>query len=375
MAIFSKAFLTSPQGRIVWTIIAISATLAQLPFWLVLYALPLLRPHPKWTLSQAIKNRLLRSYVQHRSEMEAPTLVRLEPGAEKERFVLIDPSEKDVYRGALAATDIKPETTGGIWFPVLHNPDSGFERNVVLYCHGGAFVLGEGRPADCGFALEQLSDNFNADVFSLSYRLSGNPGQPFPAALQDLVTAYRYLLDIEISAKRIILAGDSCGGNLVVALLRYIADNTGVLPQPAAAVLCSPWLDLASARDPTIVDTHRNSTTDYLPGIFTAWGANAYAPASMHGVDAYTSPRNHPFRTGTPLWICVGGVEILCDQGVGFAEKMKAMGNSVEIHIEPYATHALLGAGNRSGFTAEAENAARLAGKWLADINDQHALH
>lgn len=89
----------------------------------------------------------------------------------------------------------------------------------------------------------------------------------------------------------------------------------------------------------------------------------------MHGVDPYTSPLNHPFRTKTPLWVCVG------DQGVGFAENMKAVGNSVEIHIEPYATHAIFGAGNRSGFTPEAENAARLAGNWLADSNIQHDLH
>ena len=352
---------------------AISAILAQLPFWLVVYALPQLRPHPKWTYLQAIKNRQVRSYVYHYSVMEVRTPLRLEPGAEKERFVRIEPSKKNIYRGVLAAADVKPDITGGTWFPSLYNLNSGHEKRVVLYCHGGAFVLGEGRPADCGFVLKQLSENLDADIFSLSYRLSSNPGNPFPAALQDLITAYRYLLDIKIEAKSIILAGDSCGGNLVVALLRYISDNPGILPEPSAAVLCSPWLDLASARDPTNVDMHRNSATDYLPGIFTAWGANLYAPASMQGADPYTSPRNHPFPTKTRLWVCVGGVEILCDQGVGFAENMKAMGNHVEIHIEPYATHAIFGAGQVSGFIAEAENAARLAGKWLADSSVQHA--
>ena len=140
-------------------------------------------------------------------------------------------------------------------------------------------------------------------------------------------------------------------------------------------MLCSPWLDLDSAREPTNVDRHRNSATDYLTGIFTAWGANAYAPASMHVADPYISPRNHPFLTKTPLWICVGGAEILCDQGIGLAENMKAKGNDVELHIEPYATHALFGAGDITGFTAEAENAARLARKWLADSSVQRALY
>lgn len=375
MAIFSKAFVTSRQGKYVWTVLAISATLAQLPFWLVLYALPHLRPHPKWTYLQAIKNRVVRSYVYHWSVMEARTPIRLEPAEEKERFVLIEPSEKDIYRGVLAATDVKPKTTGGTWFPSLHDPNSGHEKRVVLYCHGGAFVLGEGRSADCGFALKTLSENLDAEVFSSSYRLSSNPGNEFPAALQDLVTAYRYLLDIQIEAKRIIVAGDSSGGNLVVALLRYIADNPGVLPQPSAAVLCSPWLDLTSARDPANVDRHKNSATDYIPGIFPSWGANTYVPASMHIADPYISPRNHPFLTKTPLWVCVGGVEILFDQGIGFAENMKAKGNSVEIHIEPYASHDILNAGKATCFTAEAINATRLAGKWLADSSIQHDLH
>ena len=367
MAIFSKAFVTSRQGKFVWTLMAICATLAQLPFWLVLYALPHLRPHLKWTYRQAINNRVIRSCVYHWSVMEARTPIRLEPAEEKERFVLIEPSEKNIYRGVLAATAVKPETTGGTWFPSLHNPDSGHEKRVVLFCHGGAFVLGEGRSADCGFVFKTLSENLEAEVFSVSYRLSSNPGNEFPAALQDLVTAYQYLLDIQIEAKRIIVAGDSCGGNIIVALLRYIAENPGILPPPSAAVLCSPWLDLTSARDPTNIDRHRNSATDYLPGNFTSWGANTYVPASMHVADPYISPRNHPFLTETPLWVCVGGVEILYDQGIGFAENMKARGNNVEIHIEPYANHDIFGAGKVTGFTAEAENAGRLAGKWLAN--------
>ena len=371
MAIFSKSFVTSRQGKFVWTIVAISATLAQLPFWLIIYALPHLRPHPKWTYLQAIKNRVIKLYIYHLSVMEARTPLRLEPAEEKERFVLIEPSEKGIYRGVLAATDVKPETTGGTWFPNLHNPDSGHEKRVVLYCHGGAFVLGEGRS---GFALKTLSEKLDAEVFSLSYRLSSNPGNEFPAALQDLVTVYQYLLDIEIEAERIILAGDSCGGNLTVALLRYIAENPGILPQPSAAVLYSPWLDLTSARDPANIDQHRNFATDCLPGIFPSWGANTYVPASMDVADPYISPRNHPFLTKTLLWVCVGGVEIFCDQGIDFADNMKAKGNNVEIHIEPYASHDIL-AGKVTGFAAEAENATRLAGKWLADSKFQHALH
>ena len=137
------------------------------------------------------------------------------------------------------------------------------------------------------------------------------------------MTAYQHLVDLRTDTKHIIIAGDSAGGNLAIALLRYIEHNKGTLPPPLAAVIGSPWLDLASAYVPASVDQHKSSFTDYLPGNLSAWAAKAYAPAPMRVDNSYISPLNHPFRTHAQLWICGGGLEILCADGVRFAENMK----------------------------------------------------
>lgn len=363
----AKSMIQSRLGKVVWTIAIISITLARLPFWLVYYAPRDLRQHPKWTYLQAIKHRLVRIFLYHSSLMEVRTPIELEPRVEKDRFAKIEPARKDIYQGVLADSNIRPAATGGLWFPSAYIAKVDDETRVVLYLHGGAFVLGEGQ-AYTLFPATTLATNLKAKVFSLSYRLSSNPNCQFPAALQDAVTAYHYLVDLRTSAKHIIIAGDSAGGNLAIALLRYIEDNKGILPPPLAAVICSPWLDLASAYEPTSVDQHKNTITDYLPGNFTAWGAKAYAPAPMRVDNPYISPLNHPFFTHAQLWICVGGLEILCVDGVRFAENMKKVkGNKVEVLVEPYATHAFLNIGNLTGFESEATHAIKSANEWISE--------
>lgn len=365
----AKSVIQSRLGKVVWTIAVISITLVRLPFWLVYYAPRNLRQHPKWTYFQAIKHRLARVFLYHTSFLEVRTPIMLEPVAEKDRFVKIEPARKDIYQGVLAETDIKPAATGGWWFPSPYIADVDDETRVVLYFHGGAFVIGEGR-ADARFPATTLATNLKAKVFSLSYRLSSNPNCQFPAALQDAVTAYQHLVDLKTDAKHIIIAGDSAGGNLAIALLRYIEDNKGILPPPLAAVLGSPWLDLASAYDPASVDEHERSITDYLPGNLTAWGSKAYAPAPMRVDDPYISPLNHPFPTHAQLWIIVGGLEILCADGVRFAASMtKVEGNKVKIFMEPYATHAFVNIGNLIGFESEATRAIKSANEWISETH------
>ena len=224
--------------------------------------------------------------------------------------------------------------------------------------------LGE-RTAESGFVANTLATNLKASVLSVCYRLSCNPNCEFPAALQDAVSAYHYLLSLAIPASHIIIAGDSAGANLATGLLRYIADNVDKLPHPRAAILGCPWLDLLSALNPDSLDNHRSASTDYLPGIFTAWGAREYVPSQMDAASPYISPLNHPFYTKTSLWVFVGGLEILCDDGIKFVDNMKAKKNRVKLHIEPFASHSFLGVGNITGFQREAENTVKLAAEWI----------
>ena len=120
-------------------------------------------------------------------------------------------------------------------------------------------------------------------VFCPQYRLSTLPvsktSNPFPAALQDSLTSYLYLLnDLKISPKNIILSGDSAGGNLAIALLRYITDYGSELglPAPSSALLWSPWTNPADTSGSYVHD-NRNYATDYISPPFTAWGTSAYA--------------------------------------------------------------------------------------------------
>ena len=306
--------------------------------------------------------------------MEVQTPVSLEPGAEKERFVQIDPPEKTHFHGILTETDIQPAVVAGTWFPTLYQRKSGAEEEtIVLYLHGGAFVMGEGRTSSSGFVANILATNLNASVLSICYRLSCNPNCEFPAALQDAVSAYHYLLNLAIPASHIVIAGDSAGANLATALLRYIADNPDKLPHPRAALLGSPWIDLLSALDPDNVDKHPSASTDYVPGNFTAWGAREYVPSHLDAASPYISPLNHPFHTKTILWVCAGGLEILCEHAIKFVDNMKAKRNRVMLHIEPYATHGFLSFGNLTGFQREAENAVKHAAEWIRECESEEA--
>ena len=364
-----KSKFQSPLAHKIWTIVVTIWTLFKLPLWLLYFIPSRLRPHIKRTYLQAVLQPLFRAYIYHLSLLEVQRLPSLEPEAESERFVAINPPEKGHYHGVLIATDIQPAVVAGTWFPTPYRRESGAEeQTIVLYLHAGAFVIGDGRTALCGFPAKTLATNLKASVLSISYRLSCNPNCNFPAALQDAVSAYQYLLSLTIPASHIIVAGDSAGANLATALLRYIADSMSTLPHPCAALLVSPWVDLVSAYDPDNVDKHRNASTDYLPGNLTAWGAREYVPSHMDAASPYISPLNSPFYTKTSLWICIGGLEILCDQGIRFAENMKTKGNRVMVHIEPLANHAFIGVGNLTGFEREAENAAKLAAKWIRDF-------
>ena len=363
MAPRREKFVTKQPGKAIWTLAAASFTVLQLPFWLIRFIFSRYRQHSEWTYRQAIMNKMVRAILYHSSYVEVYTPVRLE---ETSGFIKIGPSPNHVYNGLLGDPDVQPTVTGGTWYPSPYK--KGDEQSVVLHFHGGAYVTAEGRPSDIEFEASVLVKNLKVKAFFPSYRLASNDRCHFPAALQDAVTAYQYLLDQGISSNRIILSGDSAGAGLVVSLLRYISGTVVQLPHPSAALLFSPWLDLKSALDPAHVTRNRHSETDYLPANFTGWGARTYIPAHIDVNNPHFSPLDHAFPTPTPLWIQVGGLEILYDEGVRFADVMKKKGNRVEIHVEPLANHDILYVGHLTGFAAEAENAVRLAGEFLSTI-------
>ena len=97
----------------IWLVVATILTLCKLPLWLLYFIPSWLRPHPKLTYLQALRQQLFRTFIYHSSLIEVQTPASLETGAEKERFVLIVPPEKDHFQGILTETDILPAVVAG----------------------------------------------------------------------------------------------------------------------------------------------------------------------------------------------------------------------------------------------------------------------
>lgn len=360
-----------------YALTALAFELARLPFFLAKYLHKYGRQRPEWTFRQAIVVRLLCSVFYHLGITQTGTAQPLTPGKEKERWVTMKPANEELYKGPLRCNpDIKPVEIGGTWYPAL--PTEGNDMSsirVILHIHGGGFVVGDGRTVTSGpFAKRLLKYATATHVFCPQYRLSTLPASktsnPFPAALQDSLTSYLYLVNyMKISPKDIVLSGDSAGGNLAIALLRYISEYGADLsiPKPSACLLWSPWIDPCGDASGSYVHDNPNYHTDYLTLAFTDWGCKAYPGLSdIHPLPLpYINNKLKMLRTEVPIWVTAGGAELLYFDVKEWSEKMKKAGNDVTLMIEETAPHDILLIADVTGFNKEGDNCAKQAGGWL----------
>ncbi|TGO57971.1 hypothetical protein BCON_0060g00450 [Botryotinia convoluta] len=366
----SNSFFTSFPGKHLWIFGAIGLNLIRFPFWLIYYVPSITRPSPKWTYTQALRIRIIKAFVKSVSITKSATIINLLPGAEGSRFLTVYPASSSRYQGVtITNSEIKPEIIGGTWYP--HQPSSGKEAgDVVLHFHGGAYVVGDGRTQDAGFCAETLIANSSASfVFCPQYRLASSPGGRFPAALQDAITSFSYLAEtMGIKAENIVVSGDSAGGNLAMALLRYLHDNPNAgLPNPGCAWLWSPWVDPVSTIIEGIFHASPHSRTDYLNEGFGIWGAKGLTPLEGTGVEL-SHPNisfvGNPFKSPTPLFFSAGECEVLFDDVVRVHNQFTEAGNKTELQIEEGAVHDIILIGNLLGFKEEARLAAKRAGEF-----------
>ncbi|KAL4772076.1 Alpha/Beta hydrolase protein [Aspergillus nidulans var. acristatus] len=319
--------------------------LSSLPLRVLIAALYYLPPSNRSgrTYRLALTTRLMRFWFDFATAVEFRLPKSLEPGADKARFVFIDPNKiehchSSPYVGVLDSNPaINPAPIAGFWYeappPVDKTPGL-----AVVHFHGGAFVLGGARPTDafCSGPIA-LSKRLDCPVLMPQYRLSNSRDRTtcFPAALQDAVTAYTYLLyTLDVAPENIVLSGDSAGGNLVIALLRYIQNEAADhhLPLPRAILLWSPWVDLR-APGSSQYDCHRNVSTDFLFDALGDWGVRCYLPDgwdSKHPFYPYISPLGQEFQTEVPIFIQTGRAEVLYDSHVEFTANLKKRGCAVE---------------------------------------------
>ena len=208
-------------------------------------------------------------------------------------------------------------------------PAAARDGAFVLYLHGGGYVIGS--PKSHRHLAASIAVAGRASALLLDYRLA--PEHPFPAALEDAVAAYRWLLDRGTAPRRMVIAGDSAGGGLTVATLLALRER-GV-PLPAAGVCISPWVDLSgsgasyatkAASDPIV-------TRDGILGMARAYlgGTDARAPLA--------SPLFADLTGLPPLFIQVGTEEVLLDDAVALAERAKTAGVETTLEVWPDMIH------------------------------------
>jgi len=355
--------------RFFWGLCAIVSNAIQLPFWVVFYLLPTLRPNPKWSLQSAVANHIITRHLWHSSFVQTVTPLSLKPGLEGKKWDIIHPSTKPVYVGRATPGDVRPIALGGTWYPELPTSAEKVNRTTVLHFHGGAFTIGDARRVYSGYAGKTLSKYVADNVVMAGYRLASNKGGQFPAQLQDAISWYQSLLDRGVPASKIVLSGDSAGANLVLQLLRHIAENKGVLPSPGAALLWSPWVDMIAAFHPEMIKQSPRYKTDYIPPGFPEWGAQLIAKG-IDALDPYISPNRGPFFTPTPLFIQAGADEVLFDDIVtcyeGFsAAQSEGKKTTTHLHVAAKGNHDIILMGYMNGFKKEATEAAQAARAFL----------
>ncbi|HWM03616.1 MAG TPA: alpha/beta hydrolase [Actinophytocola sp.] len=200
---------------------------------------------------------------------------------------------------------------------------------VLLYLHGGGFVFGSRRTHRHFVAA--LSGASGRPAFLVDYRRA--PEHPFPAAADDAVAAYRWLLAAGYRPDQIVVAGDSAGGHLTAGLLADLSRRR--LPMPAAAVLFSPFLDLAGAE---LDDRDAVRRDPFVPPRRARECGRSYAGG--HALDSRRlDVLGAPKRRWPPVLIQVGDTECLLGDSERMAEGIRAAGGHCELQVWPGQVH------------------------------------
>jgi acetyl esterase/lipase len=249
--------------------------------------------------------------------------------------------------------DIKCEsvTAGGVKAEWISAPGAATDR-AVLYLHGGGYVVGSIKTHRD--LMGRVSRAAKVRVLGLDYRLA--PEHPFPAAVDDSVAAYRWMLQQNLKPSGIAVAGDSAGGGLVVAALVAIRDAK--LPLPAAGVCLSPWVDLEGLgesmktreqADPVV----RRDMLTQMAGAYLG-GKSARTPLAA---PLYADLKGLP-----PLLIQVGDAETLLDDSNRLAQKARVAGVDVKLEVWPEMIHVFQ---LFAGFLPEGQQAVDGIGQYL----------
>ena len=210
-----------------------------------------------------------------------------------------------------------------------------FNRNhahtiKILYLHGGGYCLGS--MATHNAYLTYFSHITKSAVLSINYRLA--PENPYPAALEDSLKAYRYLLQHRQPHEKIIIAGESAGGGLCIATLMAIRDQS--LPMPDAGICLSPWLDLTQSGD----SVHYNRLKDRLLTIHQVNDAAELYYGDDDPTNPFISPLNGCLHGLPPLFIQTSQNELFLSDALALQAVAKKYDVPVTLEIWNDVPHA-----------------------------------
>lgn len=221
------------------------------------------------------------------------------------------------------------------------------KKYVILYCHGGGYSTGSRLYART--LTGKLAMSTSMDVLSFDYRLA--PEHPYPAALEDAMKAWDYLMLLGYGARDVILAGDSAGGNLALALTLKLRKEKRLLPR--GLVLMSPWTDLTSSGQ-----SHK--TKAQIDPVLNA----AYLAEMIHNYAAQedlTNPLISPlfgeYEGFPPTCIQVGENEVLQDDAKMLYQKLLKANVSVRLDIFPGMWHVFQMSPFKTAYEAMDRNA------------------
>ena len=271
------------------------------------------------------------------------------PTLEEQRASMVFVAEAATEPAGITITETYAGGSRAYW----HDPEGGASDRVVLYVHGGGYVIGSARLYD-RFA-GHLANAVGCRVLNVDYRLA--PEHPHPAAVQDSTAAYRWLLGQGYKAEHIAISGDSAGGGLTLATVLSIKENG--LPQPAAAVPLSPWTDMEGIGD----SMTSNAPNDVIVQKAALLGmAAAFLGEGTKPRDPLAAPLYGDYRGIAPIYIQVGGDETLLDDSTRVAERARNAGVDVKLDMFPEMQHVFQ---TSVGKIPEATDAVQRIGEYL----------
>ncbi|SEE25496.1 alpha/beta hydrolase [Bradyrhizobium erythrophlei] len=233
-------------------------------------------------------------------------------------------SDWDVaFAGCSVPVTCQPVSAGGIdgeWLVPAGAP----RDRAILYFHGGGFRIGS--VASHRDLAARIADASGCRILSINYRLA--PEHRFPAALDDALAAYQYLRDQGLRPADIAFAGDSAGGNLVLAAMLAARDRG--LPLPAAGALMSPWTDLTAAG--ASYESRAEADPIHQRAMILALAKN-YLGKDGDPRDPLASPLYADLNGLPPLLVQVGDRETVRDDSTELVAKARAVGADVELQV------------------------------------------